>query len=247
VMRRRSAIKLRAYTTTPRLTEVLPPVKLINALPEWWSNLPAYRERPASGAEKTVVANMMTVKHCYGMQEVYKQGIGLRLWADVNVAIDRDGAVAAAGKNLQVGKAGTVHPEGQYSGAFGPGVQHFKFHSPWAFVCDEPIHFAWTHPCYHQRDPFRFHTMSALVEYKNQHSTNVNVLLPRTVGERSEHQFAAGEMMVYLFPMTERKVEVVAEEVTKEEMARINYAQQVSFRPLIFNRKMGVHPFRRRK
>jgi hypothetical protein len=30
-------------------------------------------------------------------------------------------------------------------------------------------------------------------------------------------------------------------------MARINYAQQLSFRPLIFNRKMGVQPFRGRK
>jgi hypothetical protein len=100
-----------------------------------------------------------------------------------------------------------------------------------------------THPIYHQRDPFRFHTMSGVVEYRHQHATAINVLLPRVPNQRIELSFAAGEMMAYLLPMTPSPIKVIAEEISQAEMDRVNAAKNFSFFPLMFNRRHAVQPY----
>jgi hypothetical protein len=110
-------------------------------------------------------------------------------------------------------------------------------------VCEKPVQFLWTHPFYHQPNANRFHTMPGIVEYRNQHATNVNVVLPKPEGERSEIQFAAGEMLAYIFPMTEGHLKLSVEEISERDMKRINAARSVTFKPLFFNRAHRIAPW----
>jgi hypothetical protein len=93
------------------------------------------------------------------------------------------------------------------------------------------------HPFHHQRDPFRFHAMPGSVEYHNQHSTNVNVILPRP-SKPTDIEFAAGEMIAYLIPMEDVQVDLVVEEVTDKEIDRVNFTKFITSQPLLFNRRI---------
>ena len=231
-------VKLRALTSVPRLAEVLPVVRLSKALPNWWRNLPAtFEVNPPPNPDPRMPPlpqTQMSAKHCYAMQEVFKSGLGIPLWADHLISVSPDGRAHA----IAPGKAmpGEQHPPAQFTGMLSSSSVHFKFNSPWWLVADRPMHFWMCHPFYHQRDPFRFHVMPGAVEYHNQHSTNVNVILPRPA-KNTDIEFAAGEMIAYLIPMEDVRVDLVVEEVTEAEIDRVNFTKFITARPLLFNRK----------
>jgi hypothetical protein len=234
--------KLRAFTSTPRLAEFLPVTKLSRALPDWWKDLPSTFEPPKPpppppGSNKALPPRpktMLSSKHCYAMQETFKSGIGIPLWADHTLSVNPDGRVHATSPGN--GKAGSQHPGQQFTGMLAPSALHYKFNSPWWLVCEKPVHFWMCHPFYHQRDPFRYHAMSGSVEYRNQHSTNVNVIL-RKPQAPVDIEFTAGEMICYLMPMTDMRIDLEVEEVSPAEIERINYTRFITTRPLLFNRK----------
>jgi hypothetical protein len=228
-------VKLRALTSTPRLAEVLPVIKLSKALPNWWRNLPSTFDDPPPPDPRMPPhpQKQMSAKHCYAMQEVFKNGLGIPLWADHLLCVTPEGRAHAHAPGK--GMPGDQHPPQQFAGMLSPSSVHFKFHSPWWLIADRPMHFWMCHPFYHQRDPFRFQTMPGAVEYHNQHSTNVNVILPRPA-KTTEIEFAAGEMIAYLMPMEDVRIDLVVEEVTEAEIDRVNFTKFITARPLLFNR-----------
>jgi hypothetical protein len=239
-------IKLYAFTATVGLASLLPPTRLVRSLPAWWEKLAPQSDllEPSDPlARRFKVERILTARHCYGMQETFKRGFGLRLWSDVDVVITRDGNLNAYGYNREVKVAGGVHHPKQFPDLFSSSCQHFKFLSPWHFVCESPVHFAWMHPLYHQGEAFRFQSMPGIVEYRNQHATNVNIVLPRTAGERQEFHFQAGEMLAYILPLCDQRVELVVEEISDIELRRINAAHSVTEHPLRFNRRFKVAPW----
>jgi hypothetical protein len=243
LLRREPKITLHACSAWPGLVDILPPQRLLKLLPEWWKSLPDHVSLtetvgPTEGHER----KLMTAKHCYGMQELFKRAIGLRLWCDIEVTVMADGHVLAR-RPGSTGQPGVIHPEAQHRGAIGSSGQHYKLYSPWAFVCNSEIQFAWIHPFYHQSDAFRFHTMPGIVEYRNQHSTNVNMIFPRPRAARSELTLSAGEVIAYIVPLTEATIDLSPQEVSTAEMQRINCAEKVSFKPIMFRRKFNVPPF----
>jgi hypothetical protein len=237
---RRKSVRLNAFTSTPRLAEVLPPLQLSDSLPDWWQKTAAFARLPP--AVPAPFSRIPTIKHCYGLQQLFKYGIGLPLWHDVNIGIEADGKVLSWGRNRKLSRPGDSHPIEQYSEAFSGNVQHYKFTSPWLFVCEAAVPFVWAHPTYHQKDPFKFQTMIGIAEYRHQHSTHVNVLLPKVPGQRTERTFAAGEMLVYLLPITDANVAVMAHEVTDQEMERISFTQNITNEGLLFSRRRRVAP-----
>ena len=85
--------------------------------------------------------------------------------------------------------------------------------------------------------------MTGLVEYRHQHATEINVLLPRVPDQRIELSFAAGEMMAYLLPMSTSRIEVIAEEISPAEMDRVNAAKHFTFFPIVFNKRHRLPPY----
>jgi hypothetical protein len=238
-------VELRALTAIPRLAEFLPVTKLSRSLPDWWRDLPSTFEppQPPTSAKSPPPPprplTQLSSKHCYAMQETFKNGLGIPLWADHTISLTPDGRANAMAPGK--GKPGTQHPPPQFTGMLAPNALHFKFHSPWWLVANKPVHFWMCHPFYHQRDPFRYHAMPGSVEYRNQHSTNVNVTF-RKPSAPIDIQFNAGEMICYLIPMTDVRVDLVVEEVSEAEIERINFTRNITSRPLLFNRKWNRVP-----
>jgi hypothetical protein len=231
-------VKLRALTSIPRLAEVLPVVALNKALPAWWRNLPASFDVPRPPRPDPRMPpqplTQLTAKHCYAMQQTFKTGFGIPLWSDHIVSVTPDGRARGMAPGQPM--PGDQHPPPQFSGMLSQSSVHFKFHSPWWLVADRPVHFWMCHAFYHQSDPFRFHAMPGAVEYHNQHSTNVNAILPRP-SKPTDVEFQAGEMIAYLIPMEDVRVDLVVEEVSPQEIDRANYTKFITTRPLLFNRR----------
>ena len=78
--------------------------------------------------------------------------------------------------------------------------------------------------------------MPGATEFYNQHATNVNIVVRRT-GKPTDIEFTAGEMIAYLIPMDDVRVDLVVEEVSDAELDRINYTKNITIRPILFNRK----------
>jgi hypothetical protein len=235
-------VKLRALTAVPRLAEFLPVTKLSRSLPDWWRDLPATFETPPPAPPPGKQAqsapprpmSQLSSKHCYAMQETFKNGLGIPLWADHVISLSPDGRANAMAPGK--GKPGTQHPPKQFTGMLAPSALHFKFNSPWWLVAEKSVHFWMCHPFYHQRDPFRYHAMPGSVEYRNQHSTNVNVIFPKPSAPK-DLEFTAGEMICYLIPMTDVRVDLTVEEVSEAEIERVNFTRNITTKPLLFNRK----------
>jgi hypothetical protein len=238
--RPKSKVTLYAYTSTPGLAEHLAPARLTQILPEWWQRLPPYVESSGEEghSESAAPLSMMTAKHCFAFQELFKRGVGVRLWADVNISTTVGKVTASSSQAMT---AGMIHPTSQHAGAIGHTGQHFKIYSPWSYVCDTPMRFFWMHPFYHQSDHFRFQTMPGIVEYQYQHKTNLNLVVSRAAPPLS---LTAGEMVAYLLPLTDCSVNVIAEQISESDMERINFAERISFRPFAFRRKHGLRPFK---
>ncbi len=240
---RRESIRLHAFTSTVGLADILPPIRLGESLPRWWKSLTPYSTADGSLTKQLGLSKIETARHCYGMRELFNRGVGIPLWADTHVVMNADGAIDTYSSNRELKPAGGSHPAQQFQGLLSSGAQQFKFVSPWSFVCEKPMQFIWIHPFYHQPNANRFHTMPGVVEYRNQHATNVNVVLQRPEGERSELAFSAGEMLAYLFPMFESRLELSVEEISERDIKRINMASSVTFKPLFFNRAHGIAPW----
>ena len=100
--------------------------------------------------------------------------------------------------------------------------------------CGPPDAFLDVPPLYHQRDPFRFQAMPGAV--------NITISIPPTSTlscpvEQAPTSVAAGEMIAYLMPMEDVRVDLVVEEVSEAEIDRVNFTKRITARPLLFNRK----------
>ena len=114
----------------------LPPIELTKCVPDWWRTLPLYAD--VTLPKGFAVSRPPTIKHCYALQELFKHGIGLRLWRDVFVTFEADGTVVSDAPNGAAARIGTSHPSFQFPHAFNATTQHYKFFSPWAWSASSP-------------------------------------------------------------------------------------------------------------
>jgi hypothetical protein len=97
------------------------------------------------------------------------------------------------------------------------GCGHIKLTSPWFFEEKQGIKFSWN-PCmwngtHHKAD---MHILSGVVDYKYQHTTNVNAFIKHG----SIVKLDAGEPLVHLIPLSDKKVKVRNHLLTDAEFSK---------------------------
>jgi hypothetical protein len=99
---------------------------------------------------------------------------------------------------------------------------HFKLISPWRFKEKSGVNFLFSQPFYNFENPTDFIIPPAIVNYKYQHNTEVNFFVGKPKeGTRHRLSLDAGQPLVYLTPLTEKRVVVKAHEVTKAEWDKV--------------------------
>lgn len=199
------SITLDCYTTDPQVYEHAKIQQAGKFIPDWWKSLPKDVPFP-------------TMRQCAGFIDLYKKSFVLPLWSDLDVSIDGNQFQWQYADNLS--SAGN-HAKNQFGEWIGEdSILHLKLNSPWRLRCDKEVFFQWSDATWEEDRVFKYMTPTAIVEYKYQHATNVNLLFNK---ERvQEIRLHHGTPLVFITPITENKVVLKHHLVSESKMKEID-------------------------
>jgi hypothetical protein len=190
-------------------------------LPTWWKNLPVtYREERS-------IADLPTMKTCFGFTNNFKHGYIMPLWSDTHATMAQTGPrqFGIAGQNADAITRIESHPTKQFEDFIDTDIyMHVKIGSPWLFRCSEDINWSWTQPTWNTRNFDDYLVLPGMTDFKYQTSTHVNIITRRLNRNNQSNilHIPAGQPLVHIVPLTDREVEVKNHLVSQEEWANID-------------------------
>ena len=208
---KQNKIILDCFTQEDYVINYAPIDYAIKHTPIWW------KELLPTVLNDDGFSPMATVKKCIGISDYFKYSIVMPLWSDLSIRI-------AENKSYQWHFSdGTtnaiVHDIANQATNFLNGYGHIKIISPWLFKTKENIKWIWTHPTYSFKDSSDITSLPAIIDYKYQTGTNINIML--NLSNLKNILIPHGEPLVYMIPMSEKKVEIVNHLVSEKEYKSI--------------------------
>jgi hypothetical protein len=202
-------IVLDCFTYNENILKTAPIVLAPKLIPDWWKKLP-------TSTYKNSFFPMGTMRNCSGMVEYYKKSVAIPLWSDLAMNVNSE-----QGFIWQFSDRATeahIHDISTEATGFLNNWGHFKIISPWFLSCKEDINWVWSHPTYSFPENNDVITPPAIVNFKHQHATNLNMLI--NLSKQKTITLLQGQPMIHLTPMSDRKVEVVRHLISIEEYNR---------------------------
>ena len=180
-------------------------------IPEWWKKI-----------ETTAVINPKhpfpgaTIKRCRGFIDLYRHGLVLPAWSDFLLNVGREDFVWQwADQSTEL----VIHSEASRGEYLNWPWVNCKIVVPWAFACKEDIPWMFSPILWNTNKPIDIVMPTGIVDYKYQHAVNINFFFehrknPYTLG------FDAGQPLVHMVPLTDRKLVIHNHLVSKEEFNR---------------------------
>jgi hypothetical protein len=186
----------------------------IKYIPDWWKETSVVHDKK----------DILTVKKCPAFLNFYKRGIVIPSWFELEMLISKENDEFRTWKwecsSIYFDMADS-HETIQFEKFAGQNGQNFKFTSPWVFKTKEDIDFLWTQPTWNMRDNlFKFCNLPAVVNFKNQHATNINYFFEYKK-EESFIKIEALTPLVILHPLSEKEIEIKNHLVSKDEYDHI--------------------------
>jgi hypothetical protein len=190
-------------------------------IPSWWKNL------PATYKVETSLAEMPTMRTCLGINNNFKHGFIMPLWAETVLTITQVGhdRWIVAGQGADAVTQVVSHHPSQW-GDFIDNIKymHIKISAPWLFKCNEDINWMWSQPSWNIKDFDEYSVLPGIIDFKYQSNANINMIARKLDNNNQPNlvTIPAGQPMVHLLPITERKVEIRNHLVSHEEWNKIN-------------------------
>jgi len=203
---KKKKIVVDAFTFNENIAKY-PIEKTSKYLPDWFKKL-----KPVHNIdEDNHHLKVSTFKKCDGIGDLINNTFALPLWADLSIIVNDDGIYEWKYPSPPYNYGMEQHPDYHLQGAFDPLV-HAKIKSPWILKEKTGVNFCQIQGFYSfNKQPLQI--PPGIVNYKYQHSTHINMFLERS----KNYFFEVGTAMVYLLPMTDKKVEIKTHVVSKEE------------------------------
>ena len=224
IFTKRSTITVDCFTMNPAVHKYFPPVPANKAIPNWMKKMPATFEADNGAGIKYPAG---TLKRCDGLVSLYKKGIALPLWSDLIIETFETGEWKyqfSAREVLNI----VDHPKQQFAGNFQDAI-HVKIHSPWMFKEKTGVNFIFVPPIWNNIDKlFTVSTPPGIIEYKHQHSTHINMLLPK---KTDRLEFFAEDIMAHIIPLSDKNIKVKTHLISRSEWENMNltYGYNSSF------------------
>jgi hypothetical protein len=219
---------INCYTTRQNVFDALPIKPAINSLPKWWRQIPNAVE--VSDTQLSLSYPVSTLKNCIGINNLFSKGFIIPMWSDCVLRIGSEKTLDFSYRFADEQSVIGFHPPFMFGKSpLIKNAQHLKFHSPWYIVCDEEVQFLYLEPTWAHETQKPFQVLPAVLDYKHQHGSDVNVVATR-VSEDYQISIDAGTPLVHIIPLTERKVVVKNHCVLEKDIERIMAKQ----RPLKF-------------
>lgn len=200
--------QLTMYTLMPGLVDLVPPYEAASRMPDWHKNMVPYFNT-ANDKITQFSKSRSTIKMCDGINSLLTTGLILPAWCDIRLLIHADGKweVQCADPAFKVEE----HPQTQRQGIFAD-FTHVKLLSPWHAVCNAELDFMFMPAPYHQkRAPDSIFIPPAIVSYKHQHGTNINMFLRKPRAGAYICEIRAGEPLVQIMPLTDQPIKYSAQ------------------------------------
>lgn len=183
------------------------PFKLIKKsmvfVPEWWKKLPK-----AFIVEKTFYP-VPTMKSCAGFIDLYKHGIIVPMWCDVNIVVGPTGTKDYAYKFSNEKSNAAPHVIQQREGFFSDTeFQHLKMQAPWSLYCEEEVEFLTLDATWNNINYKTMKVLPGIMSYTSPSYANINLVFSRT--EQTQLiTIPFNTPMMQLVPLTDRPIEIV--------------------------------------
>lgn len=196
------------------LVEYFAPTKSMTRLPDWFSKIKKHDPRGN------------TMRQCPGFIELFKKSISIPMWQDMSLTY-RDAEIQhidIPSKNFG-GKDGTnilnvvqQHHPYQWANQW-ENHAHIKLMNPWIVQCKKPIPFLLHDPTWHKEKITDWQVVPGVNEFVVNSSLHLNMYLPRYKTDKTI-QWHAGDIMAYLTPLIDTKINIVIEQVSIEEFEK---------------------------
>ena len=190
--------------------------------PSWWSAL----SRSTSKLDSEGLAMTKTMKGCPGFIDFYKNSITIPMWCDFYFY---NNGPAYRWQFSDMQSDAIIHSQEQYGEFLTSGQLHLKISTPWLIKCKEDINWVFVGNIWNQNYPGEINLLPGVVNYKYQHSTNINLVFNNK--RESNHLIKVGTPLVNIFPMSERTIkinyQVVSEKdfiLDRESSSKISFA-----------------------
>ena len=185
-------------------------------LPRWWRDLPIPPKNSTN----------INMRYCTGLNDLYKRGVVVPLWSDLNIGIGALGTESGSYQYSDNTSAADFHPV-QQRGSFAPDSLHIKLINPWNARCSEDIRWISIGTQYNQQSLSDYALVNGVLEFRYQHSMNINLMFARHAAE-SSYFIEHGTPLMHLIPLDDRSVVhhnhlVSIDEMIKMKSARISF------------------------
>lgn len=185
----------------------------IKSIPAWFKSTPKTFKEPSEHVE---YIDRGTVKNCYGLVEHFKRSITIPMWSDLvfNVSPEGYGYYFAG----EYAESIETHLPQQTNDVFSSRFYHVKLITPWLCKTKEDLHILFVEPFWNNivcpglvDNLFIQH---GVINSKHSHSVNINLFLRK---ETYRLELAHKIPLVYLVPLTDKKVKIVNHLVGERE------------------------------
>lgn len=181
---KKKPIHLDCFTSVGVVADLTPITKSSEFLPEWWKKI----KNVQLSNERGVMFDVATMRGCTGFIDLFKHGVIIPSWTELNIKIGDDGVnwVHPIKSGTVLNAPVTSHPSYQYGDHFEDHI-HLKITSPWCFYEKTGVNFYWSGFTWGLLDKFpNFTFLNGVIEFKHQHNTNINIFARK---ERFPYQY----------------------------------------------------------
>ena len=209
LINRKKEIILECFTSNAMAYQLTPIVKSTHNFPKWFKDIPDTK------LDKNENGNFMqypTLKRCVGFLELYKKSVSLECWGDIKYEVTPNNGYKYYFSN------GTAQEHHNYQRGEGfKNYYHTKLISPWFFREKTGIHFMISPHVWNLED-YYITIPSGILNFDLQHSTNVNIFLPKPKQSIYEFSFTIGDPLIHFTPLSESKIKIKNYLVTDSEL-----------------------------
>jgi hypothetical protein len=173
-----------------------------------------------------LMSEMNTIRLCNGVTDLYTNGFILPSWQDIILESTIDGNIFLDERtsNMLNKPAIQIHDRWQFGNDLYPAFNHVKLLSHWFFKEKTGVQFTWNMCDWDRSDiADKVRILSAVLDFKHQTATNVNMFIKKD----STISYNAGDPLVHLIPLSEKRVKIHKHLLSVEEYDRTTIMQGV--------------------
>lgn len=196
--------------------------------PDWWKKTPNY----CDNHDDILEGKSVTIKHCTGFTDYYNRAVIIPSWFSLKLHVKTIKEKRFNWQSSNEDFHELSHSKNQFDNFCLDDGFNFKIGSPWRFKTKNKVSFVWSDPVWSNRQHlFDYSVLPAVIDFRNQHSTNISLFLKFDLEPKSIF-IDALQPLVALHPMFDYDLEIKNHLVSEKEYKSIDDWRKLLIRNL---------------